>query len=125
MFGDIRKCLAGLFFELGVMMVNLLGQIRSSTCIKNKNGVSNFGHDQIPRTLLDIRRYPDSGEVAISAKLVSRSPAADRIRAEMASLGAEQRLVDLGEGTHAAARPTFCWIFKLPTTVSTPTTAQP
>lgn len=109
------------------LLSNLLTRAGPHTLIANANGNKNFTLDRLPTQTVYVRRYPDTGEIAISSAglrslcaMAKVQPA--RVVADMGNYGVRRAHIDLAGGTVLAGLHLDCYVFKIPTSTAPITT---
>jgi hypothetical protein len=106
----------------------LLMRAAAHTITANSSGNLNFSTDRLPvgASLVSVRRYPDTHEVAISQAGLKQlcnqaSISLSRAVADIQSRGGTSKRLDLGAGTSMEGIWTMCWVVRLTVNESTPT----
>jgi hypothetical protein len=109
------------------VMADLLTRATPGTIVANKNGNLNHSTDRLPVMSQQIyaRRYPDTGEVAISKaglKLLCTLAKVQLSRAiaDMKAHGCTEEVVDLAEGTTLQGMKVLCFVVKIGTSIPHP-----
>jgi hypothetical protein len=108
------------------LLSDILSRAASCTIVANRNGSKNFSNDRLPSSAkVTVRRYPDTGEVAISSaglrELCSQAKVSQaRVIADIGNYPFRKVMLDLGEGTAMIGIVSECYLIQLPLT-TTPT----